>query len=78
MGKQKRKHNAKTDVMPRLDAIEKMRAKGWETTFIGVIATEMGYVNQSKVCNAGMAIFKKVGSMTYREFRNVKVLLNGA
>lgn len=61
----------------RLNQIDRMKAQAWERVFIGAVATEMGYANQTKVCNAGKEVFKLIGSMTYKEFKNVKALLNG-
>lgn len=66
------------DVMPRLSSVDKMKTEAIETIFIGVIAQNMGYANQSKVVQSGKEVFKKIGSLTYKEFRNIKALLNGA
>ena len=63
-------------VMPHLSSVDKMKTKAIETIFIGVIAQNMGYANQSNVVQSGKEVFKKIGSLTYKEFRNIKVLLN--
>ncbi len=65
-------------VMPRLSPVDKIRTEAIETIFIGVVAENMGYANQSNVVKSGKEVFKKIGSLTYKEFRNIKVLLNGA
>jgi hypothetical protein len=54
---------------------DKQRAEAQETICIGIIATEMGYANQTRVCNAGRAVFKHIGSLTYEEFGNIKKLM---
>lgn len=74
-----KKKKSKTEIAskPRLNDVDRMKAKAWETIFIGTIANEMGYVEQSRVCKAGMEVFKKIGTMTYDEFKNIKALLSG-
>lgn len=58
-----------------MNQFDKKRAEAQETICIGIIATEMGYANQTKVCNAGRAVFKHIGSLTYKQFRDIKKLL---
>lgn len=52
-----------------------MRAKAQETICIGIIATEMGYANQTLVCNAGRAVFNHIGGLTHKQFRDIKKLM---
>lgn len=52
-----------------------MKAEAWETLFIGIIAEQFGTVNVTHLCNAGKAVFAKLDTMTYKEFRNIKKLL---
>jgi len=51
-----------------------MRAKAVETTLIGIIASEMGYADQSRVCISGKKVFEYIKTLTYSEFKNVKSL----
>lgn len=57
-----------------LDSIDKMRTEAIERVCVGIVAEQMGYANQTHVCNAGKAIFKYIGRLTYKEFRNIKKL----
>jgi len=59
----------------QLSPIDKQRVTSLETIFIGIIAKNMGCVNQSDVVKSGEEIFKRVGSLTYRELKNIKSLL---
>ena len=83
MSKEKTSKNAQNptmrngDVMPRLSPVDKIKTEALETIFIGVVAENMGYANQSNVVKSGKEVFKKIGSLTYKEFRNIKALLNG-
>jgi hypothetical protein len=59
------------------DQVTLMKTKSIEKICIGIIAKNMGYANQTNVCKSGEAVFEYIGSMTYKEFRNVKKLING-
>lgn len=59
------------------DQVTLMRTKAIEMRFIGIIACNMGYANQTNVCKSGKAVFEEIGTLTYKEFRNIKKLLNG-
>lgn len=66
-----------TNEIPPLSLTDKIKAESWEMIFIGVVAENMGYANQSDVVKSGKEVFKKLGSMTYKDFRNIKTILNG-
>jgi hypothetical protein len=48
------------------------KTKAIETTIIGIISTEMGYTNVSKICNSGREVFKYIGTLSYEEFKDIK------
>ena len=52
--------------MKKMDSIDRMRAESWETIFIGIVATEMGYANGTRMCNSGREVFKALDKMTYK------------
>ena len=47
-------------------------AKIVETICIGIVAKNMGYANQTLVCNAGREIFEYISRLPYRQFRAIK------
>jgi hypothetical protein len=47
-----------------------------ETMFIGVVAKNMGYANQDDVVKTGKAVLEKIGTLTHKEFKDIKNLLN--
>ena len=59
-----------------MNEIEKMKAESVHTIIRGIIATEMGYANQTHVCNSAKSVFEYIGSINQTEFRNVKKFLN--
>lgn len=68
---------AKPLVSRRLSPVDKQRAKAVETICIGIVAKNMGYANQTLVCNAGRELFEYISQMTYKRFSDVKKLSNG-
>ncbi len=58
-----------------MDQIDKIKAKSWESVFIGFIAANMGFANQTNVVNSGKDIYQSLGRMTYKDFRNIKKIL---
>lgn len=68
---------AKLPVSRRLSEVDKQRAKAVETICIGIVAKNMGYANQTLVCNAGRELFELISRMTYKQFSDIKRLSNG-
>jgi hypothetical protein len=60
-----------------LTEIQKAKAEQIHSLIRGIIAIEMGYANQTKVCKSAEAVFNKIGQLTYQEFRLVKKYLSG-
>ena len=58
-----------------MNEIEKMKAEQVLTQIRGIIAKEMGYANQSKVCESAEMVFKYLGTINQTQFRLVKKLL---
>ena len=56
--------------------IELMKAESIKTIIIGIIATEMGYANQSNVLKSAEMVFKYIGRLNQTEFRLIKKFLN--
>lgn len=70
-------NDAKPIVSRRLSPVDKQRAKAVEAICIGIVAKNMGYANQTFVCNAGRELFEYISRMTYKQFSDVKKLANG-
>jgi len=49
-----------------------MKAETIELIIIGIVASNMGYADQSKVCATGHEIYKYIGKLTYNDLREIK------
>lgn len=49
-----------------------MEPKTIETIIIGIIAKNMGYCNQTNVCESGHEILSFIGRLTNKEFLAIK------
>ncbi len=58
----------------KLSQVDKTKAEAWETIFIGIVAANMGYANQSCVVKSGKEVFKHIKKMTYKQFSSIKKL----
>ena len=59
-----------------MNEIDRMKAEQIRTIIRGIIATEMGYADQSAVCRSAEMVFKYIGGINQTEFRLIKKFLN--
>lgn len=59
-----------------MNDFERMKAKQTLTTITGIIATEMGYANQTRICKSAEMVYSHIGTLNQTDFRRIKNFLN--